>query len=115
NDWERSLPQDAPNYFFINIPPDRRAEFMDFLAEAGGRTTRVLPMMRGRITHIGGQPVGSIDFADPEAREESEEEQNLTWAAELGPDNRVISGRWWTEEDFGKPLVSLASEYQELF
>src|SRR5207237_1066454 len=40
-------------------------------------------------------------------------EQNLTWTSELGPDNRIIAGRWWTAEDFGKPLVSLATEFQE--
>src|SRR5256886_10079050 len=40
-------------------------------------------------------------------------EQNLTWASELAPDNRIIAGRWWTAEDFGKPLVSLATEFQE--
>ena len=40
-------------------------------------------------------------------------EQNLTWTAELGADNRIIAGHWWTPADFGKPLVSLASEFQE--
>ena len=40
-------------------------------------------------------------------------EQNLTWAAELGADNSIVAGRWWSTEDFGKPLVSLATEFQE--
>ena len=40
-------------------------------------------------------------------------EQNLTWSPELGADNRLIAGRWWTSADVGKPLVSLASEFQE--
>ena len=30
------------------------------------------------------------------------------WAAELGPDNRIIAGRWWSAADIGRPLVSLA-------
>src|SRR5437763_16548330 len=38
---------------------------------------------------------------------------NPTRSSEPGPDNRIIAGRWWTAEDFGKPLVSLATEFQE--
>ena len=47
------------------------------------------------------------------ARDLAEREQNLTWSAELGDDNRIIAGRWWSAADAGKPLVSLASEFQE--
>ncbi len=43
----------------------------------------------------------------------AEREQNLTWSSELGDDNRIIAGRWWSAGDSGKPLVSLASEFQE--
>src|SRR5690606_4977719 len=27
DDWQDRLPQDAPNYFFVNIPPDEREDF----------------------------------------------------------------------------------------
>jgi len=43
----------------------------------------------------------------------AEREQNLTWSTELGDDNRIIAGHWWRPEDTGKPLVSIASEFQE--
>ncbi len=110
SDWQRTLPQNLPNYFFVNIPPQSRAEFVSFLQAQGARTTRVLPMIRGRLIAINGRPVehaahGEDSFAT--------REQNLTWAAELGPDNRIIAGRWWSAADAGRPLVSLASEFQE--
>jgi putative ABC transport system permease protein len=112
SDWRRTLPQNLPNYFFVNIPPQARAEFVSFLEAQGARTTRVLPMIRGRLIAINGHPVeqthsprGEDNFAT--------REQNLTWAAELGPDNRIIAGRWWSAADAGQPLVSLASEFQE--
>jgi putative ABC transport system permease protein len=111
-DWQRTLPPNLPNYFFINIPPAAREDFVRYLEAQGARATRVLPMIRGRLTRINGHPV-----EDPRAARGEESfatrEQNLTWAAELGPDNRIISGRWWTAADAGKPLVSLASEFQE--
>ena len=112
SDWRRTLPQNLPNYFFVNIPPDARTEFVSFLEAQGARTTRVLPMIRGRLIAINGRPVekthsphGEDNFAT--------REQNLTWAADLGPDNRIIDGHWWGAADAGRPLVSLASEFQE--
>lgn len=40
-------------------------------------------------------------------------EQNLTWAAQIGPDNTITEGRWFTEADHGQPLVSVATDFQE--
>jgi putative ABC transport system permease protein len=113
SDWQRTLPANLPNYFFINIPPQSRAEFVQFVEAQGARTTRVLPMIRGRLTHINGRPVerDRHDHSDEETF--ATREQNLTWTSELAPDNRIIAGRWWTPADVGKPLVSLASEFQE--
>jgi putative ABC transport system permease protein len=111
SDWRRTLPPDLPNYFFINIPPDQRADFVAYLHGLGARTTRVLPMVRGRLTAINGVSVEATRREDRESF--ATREQNLTWTAELGADNRIIAGRWWTPADFGKPLVSLASEFQE--
>jgi len=112
-DWQRTLPENLPNYFFINIPPESREGFLRFLEEQGARTTRMLPMIRGRLIRVNGHPVEG-----PQAGHAAEEgfatrEQNLTWTAELAADNRIMAGRWWTPEDTGKPLVSLASEFQE--
>jgi putative ABC transport system permease protein len=112
-DWQRTLPQDLPNYFYINIPPEARDEFVRLLQAQGARTSRVLPMIRGRLTLINGHPIegGRTDRSGEESF--ATREQNLTWASELGADNRIIAGRWWTAADAGKPLVSLASEFQE--
>jgi putative ABC transport system permease protein len=113
DDWRRTLPATLPNYFFINIPPADRDAFAAFLAEHGGRATRILPMIRARLTHINGRPIGTLRFASPRGEGFAMREQNLTWTTELGADNRIVAGKWWTAADSGKPFVSLATEFQE--
>jgi putative ABC transport system permease protein len=109
HDWRTSLPAGAPNYFFVNIPTDQREDFRAALLAAGAKTERFLPMVRGRLLTINGAPIDK----GPRRGGMAEREQNLTWSTELGDDNRIIAGRWWQPEDAGKPLVSLASEFQE--
>jgi putative ABC transport system permease protein len=113
NDWRISLPPDLPNYFFVNIPSADRQAFLDALAERGGKTSRVLPMIRGRMTAINGHPVESLRFRGEQGGDNAAREQNLSWAAQLGPDNRIVAGKWWGPQEAGKPLVSLATEFQE--
>ena len=112
-DWRRSLPADLPNFFFINIPPSDRDPFVDFLRDSGARTSRVLPMIRARLTQLNGRDVEQIEFASPRGEDFARREQNITWQSELGDDNRVVAGRWWTAQDHGKALVSVATEVQE--
>jgi putative ABC transport system permease protein len=112
-DWRLSLPADLPNYFFINIPPEGRDPFIAYLRARGARTSRVLPMIRGRLTAIDGRPVQQMRFADHRGEEFANREQNLTWSAALGADNRVVAGRWWTPADTGHPLVSISTEFEQ--
>ena len=121
-DWRSSIPQNAPNYFFVNIPSDRHEEFRTQLTGLGAKLERMLPMVRGRLLSINGQEVKDMRFDRPRTAQGqggrrggglADREQNLTWSAELGDDNRIVAGRWWRPEDSGMPLVSLATEFQE--
>jgi putative ABC transport system permease protein len=112
-DWRISLPENLPIYFFINIPASDRDAFVKDLEQRGATPTRLMPMIRGRMTAINGRPIEGMRFNGQEGEDNATREQNLSWAAELGPDNRVVEGKWWGPQDYGKPLVSLATEFQE--
>ncbi len=112
-DWRTRLPDDAPNYFFVNIPGAERAAFRARLEAEGARLERLLPMVRGRLVAINGRPVAGMRFRSERAGGFAEREQNLTWTSELGDDNRISAGRWWRAEDSGQPLVSVAEEFAE--
>jgi putative ABC transport system permease protein len=113
SDWRHTLPANLPNFFFINIPPADRGRFVEFLNAHGARTTRVMPMIRGRLTAIDGRPIDDLHFEGERAETFATREQNLTWTDELGDDNRIVAGHWWRKEDLGKPLVSVSTEFQE--
>jgi putative ABC transport system permease protein len=113
SDWRHNLPANLPNYFFINIPPAERNAFVSFLTLHGAHAARMLPMIRGRLTSIKGRSIEDMKFTGDESENFATREQNLTWASDPGADNRIVAGRWWTAADYGKPLVSLATEFQE--
>ena len=112
-DWRRSLAVDVPNNFLINIRPEELQPLAEFLKSRGFARPTMYPMVRARITGINGRSSETLKLRTDRARSFVEREQNLTWAADLMPDNQLLEGRWWSKEDQGKPLVSVASEYQE--
>jgi putative ABC transport system permease protein len=65
------------------------------------------------MTAINSKPSESLALKGDSARGYVEREQNLTWSAGLMDDNQLTAGRWWTPAEYGKPLVSISSEYQE--
>jgi putative ABC transport system permease protein len=113
SDWRHTLPANVPNYFFINIPPSDRDDFIRFLNDHGAQTARLLPMIRGRLTRIKDRPIEELKISHDEGENLATREQNLTWSSEPGDDNRVVAGDWWRAADYGKPLVSLSTEMQD--
>jgi len=113
NDWKLSLPTDIPNFFFINIPNDQRDAFMSDLTARGALPSRVMPMIRGRLVALNGTPNDRLRFRREDGEEFAGREQNLTWADELGPDNRIVEGQWFAPGVKGQHLVSIATEFQE--
>jgi putative ABC transport system permease protein len=111
NDWRRSLPADTPNFFFINIPSDQHEAFATFLKERGAERTRALPMVRARMTHINGKAIDDMKFESPRAQQFATRDQNITWTEQLSADNEITAGHWFTPEEAGQPLVSVATEY----
>jgi len=112
-DWRHSLAVDVPNNFLINIRPEELQPLEAFLGSHGFGDPVMYPMVRARITAIDGEPSDAIKLKSEGGKNFLEREQNLTWSANLMPDNSLVAGRWWTKDDAGKPLVSISSEYQE--
>ena len=113
NTWRASLPVDTPNHFLINIRTDQADAFRQFFTARGMPEPQLFPMIRARMTALNGTPIGQLQLEGDRARAFAEREQNLSWAKDLQVDNKIISGRWWTEADRGRKLVSVASGYSD--
>lgn len=110
-EWQATLPETAPNHFVINIQPHERDALAEFLAGEGFEPPEFTPLARGRISRVNGTPLSEFRAKDERAEEELRDEQNLTWTATLGDDNRIVSGEWWGPED-AEPQISI--EHDEL-
>src|SRR5690606_26170973 len=78
------------------IQPGEQPEVAAVLESHGIQPPAFTPLVRGRISHVNGRPVAEFEAPDEEGREELNDEVNLTWASELGPDNSIVAGRWWS-------------------
>jgi putative ABC transport system permease protein len=105
--WQASLPRNAPNFFVINVQSSQLASLKQFLREEDMETATLYPMVRARLTAVNDKPVDPSAYVDPRARRLAEREQNLSWAAVPQKDNRIVAGRWWQAGERGKPALSL--------
>lgn len=113
NDWRRSLPEDAPNYFLLNIEPDDWDGIAALFETELGSAPEFLPLIRGRMSAINGQPVEEIQFASREAQRFISRESNLTWTAELPASNHIEAGEWWPEDYDGALQLSIDARMAE--
>ena len=106
DDWQRSLPEDAPNHFLINIQSDQVEGINNFFAGQGVET-RIYPMVRARLTKINGRAVTTDDYDSERAKHLLTREFNLSWSEALPAASHVIEGQWWSSGQNGQPLLSL--------
>ena len=93
--WHTQLPADTPNYFLINIQPGEVDAVKTFLQEKTGKSFAFYPMVRGRLVYINDDPVKAGKYKEGRTRRLATREFNLSWAATMQPDNRLLDGSWW--------------------
>ena len=110
-DWQRSLPDDAPNYFLFNIEPDSWDGIAELFEQELGEVPDFLPLIRGRLTAINGTSINDYDFPTVEGERFVRREANLTWTPDLPESNRLIDGEWWPDGYDGALQVSIEDEF----
>ncbi|MDN3516242.1 FtsX-like permease family protein [Aquisalimonas lutea] len=110
--WQDGVPDDAANYFLINIQPGEVEELTALLDDAGVDTT-LYPMVRGRLVGINERDVRPSDYEDPRTRRLVAREFNLSWLERLPEDNRIEVGAFWNPEPADPAQYSLEARMAE--
>lgn len=105
--WRANLPPQAPDHFLLNIQPDDVADLNRFLDTERLRHSGVYPMIRARLTAIGGRRVDPETYESPRARRLAAREFNLSYAEDMQSDNRLAAGDWWSPVQRDIPMFSV--------
>jgi putative ABC transport system permease protein len=95
NEWRLQIPDDAPNYFLVNVAPFELDDVNAMLSGYEIPIPKWYPLVRGRATQKNG-----VDFTreDYQREDDLRRELNLTWSDTLPEANEIVAGRWWGEE-----------------
>ncbi|NRB68042.1 MAG: ABC transporter permease [Vibrio sp.] len=109
SDWQKTIPENAPNAFALNIAPYEKNGYLGVLDEHKIERSIDYPIIRGRLTEING-----IDAKDQVQGEEGSDvlrrEINFTFGTSIPQHNTVLQGQW--SESNG---VSVESDVAEDF
>ncbi len=107
NQWQQSIPHDAPNRFVINIHPDQVQDIQSLFRASNIDLPEFYPMVRARVVEINGQKASADNFEDSQAKQMLSRELNLSWALHVAEKNELIEGKWWDDEDPNLEYISI--------
>ena len=108
--WTSSLPADAPNRFIINIQPEQVPQVKDFINNIGVQSPQVFAMIRGRLVAKNEQTITPDSFENERSKRLVSREFNLSSAATMQADNKLLQGRWWRAGEADAALVSIEED-----
>lgn len=105
------VPQRAPDYFVLDVPKARGAEFVAAVDKvAPAAKVRLVPALRGAILAYGPENAMTRVADMKEIPEEAwplRGERGLTYSDDVPEGNVVTAGKWWPKNYTGEPLVSI--------
>ncbi|HEY5643997.1 MAG TPA: FtsX-like permease family protein [Woeseiaceae bacterium] len=108
--WRRTLADDAPNHFLINIQPHETDAVAALLEASAIEAPQFTPLVRARMTTINGESVKERSYPNEDGEWLANREANLSWSRELSSSNEIVAGEWWPADYAGPPLISIEEE-----
>ena len=109
--------REAPSFFFVDVQTDQRDRFEQIVHETTGVSPRLTSVVRARLAAVRDESITRTLVDRRRAERQGEppffmiREYALTTAAALPDGNRVIAGRWWTDDEArAKPRVSIEED-----
>ncbi len=98
DDWQKQLPENAPNHFVLNVFPQQVSAFKQQLQQYNIEGSQFYPVVRGRLVKINDIAVQQIVSKDSQGERATHRDLSLTWGKQLPEDNKTIAGQWNANE-----------------
>lgn len=97
--WQAKVPEQAPNYFVINVFEEEREALQQALTQRQLPASPMYPVVRGRLIKVNEQQVSSLIANNSRAKSAVDRDLSLTWAHTLPAENRIVQGQWWDADE----------------
>jgi len=112
----KSIPEIAPDYFFIGIQNSDRDLFESAIIEMDSNTKlEIVPLVATGIVKINGIDPRTYIKKDNNSYWVIGSDRRSSWAAEVPEDNPIVEGEWWDLSKPNKLQISLDSEVAKDF
>ena len=112
----KSIPEIAPDYFFIGIQNSDRDLFESVIIEMDSNTKlEIVPLVATGIVKINGIDPRTYIKQDNNSYWVIGSDRRSSWAVEVPEDNPIIEGEWWDLSKPNKLQISLDSEVAKDF
>lgn len=93
SDWQRTLPDDAPNAFALNIAPYEKDAYLAVLDDNSIVRSEAYPIIRGRLSNINGQDAKQYSQGGND-NDSLRREINFTFSNGIPQHNELLKGSW---------------------
>ncbi len=105
--WQKTMPDNAPNYFIYNIFTEEKDRVADFLVEYDVELQPFYPIVRGRLSAVNGKAFTWLE-GDEKRQNRYVRELGLTWSGTVAKRNVLEEGLWWPDL---QPGINKANQY----
>jgi putative ABC transport system permease protein len=104
----------SPQFFMIDIQPDQEESILALAKSAQMKPPQLNTLVRARLSAINQKTIkaSSLDQSTPALRLRARtltREYNLSARDQLGADERLTQGRWWTQEEIQEGKCDVVS------
>jgi putative ABC transport system permease protein len=116
DEFNLQISADSADMFLLDIQRNQVEGMRQFLADAanGAGTSRLIPVLRARITGVSGRVTTLDSFEDVRARGSLAREYTVTYRDHLEANEHVVDGRFWNGPS-SEPEVSVEKGLHERF
>ncbi len=93
--WQSKVPDDAPNFFAINLFDADTSDFIQLLERERIPHSPLYPVVRGRLSAVNDVPIREyVGKGSGRDHESLNRDLALTWSRDLPAENKIIEGKW---------------------